>query len=162
MPQPPQYITSHPPHPPQQKERAAVPPLPPVSSSLRGRNTELPEGSRPGQLQRHRLAPPPQHFRRKGESRKWGPQRPSQCWVPGTPGDKAEAMQSLLYPHPHHPSLPSPESGFLEPHKVLPATGLLLMPLPLPQVSSPQIVPGAGSLPSDLYTQRSPAQRGLP
>ena len=65
-------------------------------------------------------------------------------------------------PTPIHPSLPSPESRFLESHKVLPATGLLLVPLPLPQVSSPQIVPVAGSLPSDLYTQSSPAQRGLP
>ena len=115
--------------------------------------------SRPGQLQLHRPAAPPQNFRRKGESRKLGHQRPSQCWVPGTEGDKAQARcHPCCTPSLIHLSLPSPESSrFPESHRVLPATGLMLSPRP--QVSLPQIVPVAGSLPSGLYTEVTCSER---
>ena len=67
-------------------------------------------------------------------------------------------VQSLLYPRPFiYLSLPSPASSkFPESHRVLPATGLLLVPSPQPQVSSP---PVAGSLPSGLYTEVTSSER---
>lgn len=60
------------------------------------------------------------------------------CQV-STKGNKAQPLQS--YPLNHLSPFPPTSFMFLEPYKVLPATGPLLLPFYLPGASSPQIAP---------------------
>lgn len=124
----------YPPHSPQHKERTAGPPPNLLLPQKQEQNCR--GGSRSGQ--RTPLAAHANISRAKVRAGN-GSRGHASAGVPSTKGNKAQPLQS--YPLNHLSPFPPTSSMFLEPHKVLPATGPLLLPFYLPGVSSPQTAP---------------------